>query len=135
MQLSEQLLHRKLRGEAGDKIDEVRAFKSQRLIAIPGREAHIGKRALKRVCRERQVLLGSNIATGGDEDLRHGSGLGRRCARRRHVVGARALDRHSDLARAADGPGLAHGDPDPRDGKFGEDELGKPLGQRLDEIE
>ena len=58
--------------KGGHEIDEVRPFEACGPILIPGRETHIRKGFRKLARRQRHVLMGRNIAAGGDEDLRHG---------------------------------------------------------------
>jgi hypothetical protein len=68
----EQFIDAELGGKCGHEIDEVRPFEARGPILVPGREAHIGKGSRELASGQRHVLMGRNIAAGGDEDLRHG---------------------------------------------------------------
>src|SRR5579862_3332819 len=50
-------------------------------------------------------------------------------------VGARALDDHADVARAADGARLVDHDAHPRNGEFGENHQRQAVRERLDQLE
>ena len=71
-QHDEQIIHQQIGLERGDEIDKVRSFEACGRIPVPGGEARARESSRKLLSRQCHVLMGRNIAAGGDEDLRHG---------------------------------------------------------------
>jgi hypothetical protein len=69
----EQFIDAELGCECGHEVDEVRPFEACGPILIPGGETHVWKGFRELARGQRHVLMGRNIAAGGDEDLGHGA--------------------------------------------------------------